>query len=112
MWVDLLVDNLLTRFPGPHVINDAKTPSGHVTVAHLRGVLMHECIARALGDRKVETTFLYGFDDYERYLGMPLVSIPAPPGAGPANYGPSGPGEEPARSAASPTGTSSNYGRY
>lgn len=125
MWVDLLVDNLLTRFPGPHVINDAKTPSGHVTVAHLRGVLMHECIARALGDRKVETTFLYGFDDYDpmddlppslpdyaRYLGMPLVSIPAPPGAGPANYGPSGPGEEPARPAASPTGTSSNYGRY
>lgn len=100
MWVDLLVENLLTRSPGPHVINDAKTPSGHVTVAHLRGVLMHECIARALGDRGVATTFLYGFDDYDpmddlppslpeyaRYMGMPLAAIPAPPGTGAANYG-------------------------
>ena len=100
MWVDLLVEHLLARSPGPHVINDAKTPSGHVTVAHLRGVLMHECIARALGDRNAETTFLYGFDDYDpmddlppslpdyaRYMGMPLAAIPAPPGTGAANYG-------------------------
>ena len=92
MWVDLLVENLLKRSSGPHVINDAKTPSGHVTVAHLRGVLMHHCIARALGDRGAGTTFLYGFDDYDpmddlppslpeyaRYMGMPLSEIPAPP---------------------------------
>ncbi len=108
MWVDLLVENLLKRSSGPHVINDAKTPSGHVTIAHLRGVLMHECIARALVDRGVETTFLYGFDDYDpmddlppslpeyaRYMGMPLAEIPAPPdppgrragGAAAPNYG-------------------------
>ena len=99
MWVDLLVENLLNRSPGPHVINDAKTPSGHVTVAHLRGVLMHECIARALHDRGAQTTFLYGFDDYDpmddlppslpefaRYMGMPLAAIPAPPGTGAASY--------------------------
>ena len=102
MWVDLLVENLLKRSPGPHVINDAKTPSGHVTVAHLRGVLMHHCIARALGDRGADTTFLYGFDDYDpmddlppslpeyaRYMGRPLSEIPAPPesaGAAP-NFG-------------------------
>lgn len=94
MWVDLLVENLLARSPGPHVINDAKTPSGHVTVAHLRGVLMHQCIARALADRGAETTFLYGFDDYDpmddlppslpeyaKYMGRPLADIPAPPEA-------------------------------
>jgi len=99
MWVDLLVDNLLARAPGPHVINDAKTPSGHVTVAHLRGVLMHECIARALGDRSVPTTFVYGFDDYDpmddlppslpeyaQYMGRPLAVIPAPPGAQAPSY--------------------------
>jgi lysyl-tRNA synthetase class 1 len=104
MWVDLLAENLLARSPGPHVINDAKTPSGHVTVAHLRGVLMHECIGRALRDRGAEAAFLYGFDDYDpmddlppslpeyaKYLGMPLAAIPAPPpekGAAPApNFG-------------------------
>jgi lysyl-tRNA synthetase, class I len=99
MWVDLLVENLLTRSPGPHVINDAKTPSGHVTVAHLRGVLMHECIARALGDRGVPTSFLYGFDDYDpmddlppslpeyaQYMGRPLAVIPAPPGTDAPSY--------------------------
>jgi lysyl-tRNA synthetase class 1 len=112
MWVDLLVENLLKRSPGPHVINDAKTPSGHVTVAHLRGVLMHECISRALRDKDVETTFLYGFDDYDpmddlppslpdyaRYMGMPLAEIPAPPED--AAGAPGG------RPAAAP-----NYGRY
>ncbi|HEV2439064.1 MAG TPA: lysine--tRNA ligase [bacterium] len=101
MWVDLFVENILKRSPGPHVINDAKTPSGHVTVAHLRGVLTHECIARGLHDRGAGTTFLYGFDDYDpmddlppslpdyaRYMGMPLAEIPAPPeGAEAPNYG-------------------------
>jgi len=71
MWVDLLVVNLLKGSPGPHVINDAKTPSGHVTVAHLRGVLMHACIDRALRDHGVETAFLYGFDDYDPMDDLP-----------------------------------------
>lgn len=94
MWVDLLVDDLLRGRAGPHVINDAKTPSGHVTVAHLRGVLMHDCILRALRDRGVAAEFLYGFDDYDpmddlppylppeyaQYMGMPFARIPAPDG--------------------------------
>lgn len=98
MWVDLLVDALLRRQTGPHVVNDAKTPSGHVTVAHLRGVLLHDCIARTLRDRGVGVEFLYGFDDYdpmddlppylppgyERYRGMPLAHIPAPDGNAPS----------------------------
>src|SRR5579884_2085742 len=98
MWVDLLVDDLLRRQTGPHVVNDAKTPSGHVTVAHLRGVLLHDCIARTLRDRGVGVEFLYGFDDYdpmddlppylppeyERYMGMPLAHIPAPEGNAPS----------------------------
>jgi lysyl-tRNA synthetase class 1 len=99
MWVDLLTDNLLARSSGPQVINDAKTPSGHVTVAHLRGVLMHECIARALADRGAATSFLYGFDDYDpmddlppslpefaKYMGQPLADIPAPPGVDAPSY--------------------------
>ena len=91
MWVDQLVEDLLRQHPGPHVVNDAKTPSGHVPVGQLRGVIMHDCIARALRDAGVAAEFLYGFDDYdpmddlppdlpqfERYMGMPFARIPDP----------------------------------
>jgi lysyl-tRNA synthetase class 1 len=93
MWVDLLVEDLLRQSRGPHVINDAKTPSGHVPVGHLRGVIMHDCIGRALRDAGVVTEFLYGFDDYDPmddlppslphyapYMGMPFAHIPSPDG--------------------------------
>jgi len=99
MWVDQLVEDLLRQHPGPHVVNDAKTPSGHVPVGQLRGVIMHDCIARALGDAGVAAEFLYGFDDYdpmddlppdlpqfERYMGMPFARIPDPHGEA-ASYG-------------------------
>ena len=99
MWVDLLVEDLLHQQPGPHVINDAKTPSGHVPVAHLRGVIMHDSIARAIRDAGVPVQFLYGFDDYDpmddlppslpeyaRYMGMPFALIPSPDGIAPS-YG-------------------------
>jgi len=39
MWVDLLAEDLLKQHAGPHVVNDAKTPSGHVSVGSLRGVI-------------------------------------------------------------------------
>ncbi len=99
MWVDLLVEDLLKQRPGPHMINDAKTPSGHVPVAHLRGVLMHDCVARALRDAGASVEFLYGFDDYDpmddlppdhpecaHYMGMPFSTIPSPDGRAPS-YG-------------------------
>ena len=99
MWVDLLVEDLLRRHPGRHVVNDAKTPSGHVPVGHLRGILMHDCVARALRDAGVPVEFLYGFDDYDpmddlppqhpeyaRYLGVPFAHIPSPDGRAPS-YG-------------------------
>ncbi len=99
MWVDLLLEYLLRDHPGPHVVNDAKTPSGHVPVGSLRGVILHDCIARALTDAGVATEFLYGFDDYDpmdglppdlpdyaRYMGMPFADIPSPDGRAPS-YG-------------------------
>ncbi len=99
MWVDLLAQELLASSSGPHVVNDSKTPSGHVPVAHLRGVLMHDCVARALREAGTETTFLYGFDDYDpmddlppalphyaQYMGMPFAAIPSPDGQAPS-YG-------------------------
>ncbi len=99
MWVDLLVQDLLKQHAGPQLVNDAKTPSGHVPVGHLRGVIMHDCVARALGDAGVSAEFRYGFDDYDpmddlpphlpeyaRYLGTPFVNIPSPNGRAPS-YG-------------------------
>ncbi len=99
MWVDLLVEDLLKHHAGPHVVNDAKTPSGHVPVGHLRGVIMHDCVTRALRDADVSAEFLYGFDDYDpmddlpphlpeyaRYMGVPFANIPAPDGRAPS-YG-------------------------
>ncbi len=93
MWVDLLAEELRAQASGPHVINDAKTPSGHVPVGHLRGVILHDCIARAIRDGGTTAEFLYGFDDYDpmddlppslpeyaRYMGMPFANIPVPPG--------------------------------
>ncbi|HET8998995.1 MAG TPA: lysine--tRNA ligase, partial [bacterium] len=93
MWVDLLAEDLLKQHAGPHIVNDAKTPSGHVSVGSLRGVIMHDCVTRALRDANVSTEFLYGFDDYDpmdglppdlpeyaRYMGMPFADIPSPDG--------------------------------
>ncbi|HKV45791.1 MAG TPA: lysine--tRNA ligase [bacterium] len=93
MWTDLLVEDLLAQRAGPQIVNDAKTPSGHVPVGSLRGVIMHDCVARALRDAGSPTEYLYGFDDYDpmdglppdlpeyaRYMGMPFSTIPSPDG--------------------------------
>jgi len=101
MWVDVIVEDILASRPADrYVVNDAKSPSGPIHVGSLRGVVLHDCVARGLRERGAGTTFLYGFDDYDpmdsrpaalpaefdRYLGMPLSEVPAPePGA--ASYG-------------------------
>jgi lysyl-tRNA synthetase class 1 len=99
MWVDLIAEDLLKHHAGPHLVNDAKTPSGHVPVGSLRGVIMHDCVARALSDTGVRTEYWFGFDDYDpmdglppglpeyaRFMGMPFATIPSPDGQAPS-YG-------------------------
>jgi len=97
VWVDVIVEDVLAARPAErYLINDAWSPSGPVHIGSLRGVLLHDCIARGLRDAGRETHFLYGFDDYdpldtwldtwpgvrppdyEQYLGMPLSEIPFP----------------------------------
>lgn len=92
MWVDLLADEILrARSDVRHVVNDAKSPSGRIHVGSLRGVILHDCVARGLRDRGAATEFLYGYDDYDpldglpagrddlaRYLGIPLCDVPSP----------------------------------
>ncbi|MDR7481018.1 MAG: lysine--tRNA ligase [Armatimonadota bacterium] len=100
MWVDLLADEILKARPeARHVVNDAKSPSGRVHVGSLRGVILHDCLARALRERGRDVTFLYGYDDYDPldgvpagqealapYLGRPLCDVPAPDPAAAPNF--------------------------
>lgn len=93
MWVDVIVEDVLKSRPlDRYVINDAKTPSGPIHVGSLRGVVLHDCVARALAAADRPARFLFGFDDYDpmdsrpaavpaefnRYLGMPLSEVPSP----------------------------------
>jgi lysyl-tRNA synthetase class 1 len=93
-------DELAATVTGPQVVNDSKTPSGTVHVGSLRGVVLHDAIARALRDAGLETRFLYGVDDLdpmdaqalltpdavERYMGVPLSRVPAPEGSTAVSY--------------------------
>ena len=100
MWVDLLADEILrTRSDARHVVNDAKSPSGRIHVGSLRGVILHDCVARALRDRGAAAEFLYGYDDYDPLdglpaghedlapsLGVPLSAVPSPDPAAASSF--------------------------
>ncbi len=93
-------DELASRVSGPQVVNDSKTPSGTVHVGSLRGPILLDVIVRALRDRGLPTTLLYGVDDLdpmdaqalltpdaaERFMGVPLAHVPDPAGDGHASY--------------------------
>jgi lysyl-tRNA synthetase class 1 len=93
-------DELAGHFEGPQVVNDSKTPSGTVHIGSLRGVVLHDAIHRALLQAGRPSRFLYGVDDLdpmdsqalltpdavERYMGVPLAHVPAPPGSSAPSY--------------------------
>ena len=93
-------DELAAAVTGPQVVNDSKTPSGTVHVGSLRGVVLHDAIRRALIDAGTPVVFRYGVEDLDpmdaqalltpdaiaRYMGVPLVNVPAPEGSGAPNY--------------------------
>ena len=76
------------------MINDSKTPSGLAHVGSLRGVLIHDALARAARRRGMDARFIYGCDDmdpvdeiphgtgehFREFLGAPLFRAPPPPG--------------------------------
>jgi lysyl-tRNA synthetase class 1 len=94
------VEELAASASGPQVVNDSKTPSGTVHVGSLRGPVIHDAIWRALRQRGLDVTFLYGVDDLDamdaaslltpdavdRYMGVPLSRVPAPAGSDAASY--------------------------
>jgi lysyl-tRNA synthetase class 1 len=93
-------DELASAADGPQVVNDSKTPSGTVHVGSLRGPVILDVITRALRDRGVPTTLLYGVDDMdpmdaqalltpdavEREMGRPLSQVPDQVGDCHASY--------------------------
>jgi len=101
-WADELVKNIIkNRKSDGYLVTDEKTPSGRVHVGALEGVIYHNIIAEILKKNKKNSTFQYGFDDYDpmdslpiyipkeykKYMGISLSEIPAPNGKGNfANY--------------------------
>ena len=92
-WADKLIENISKD--RQHIINDSKTPSGRAHVGALRGVLIHDVMFRLLKERGFDVRYTFGVDDYDpldeipygkdehyaQYLGMPLCSVPPPPGS-------------------------------
>jgi lysyl-tRNA synthetase class 1 len=93
-------DEIAASVAGPQILNDSKTPSGTVHVGSLRGPVILDSLARALRDRGIETTMLYGVDDLdpmdaqalltpdaiERSMGLPLAHVPDPAADGHPSY--------------------------
>ncbi len=92
------LDDLQKKLPEAqmHILNDAKSPSGVPHVGSLRGILAHDAPYRFLKEKGVPVKYIYGSDDYdpldeipggqsaevyEKYLGVPLCNVPAPPGS-------------------------------
>lgn len=100
-WADKISQEIVkSKKYQPYWVDDMKTPSGRIHVGSLRGVLIHDLIYKALLGRKVPAKFTYVFDDHdpmdevsatlprqewERYLGQPLFTVPSPDGKA-ANY--------------------------
>ena len=87
-WADAFVKDLT----GKQTVSTGISPSGHIHVGNMREILTGYFIHRATLDRGLESRFIYLCDDidplrkvypflsqdYAKYVGMPLSSIPAP----------------------------------
>ena len=100
-WADHTAMRLSEQY-GSQVIASGITPSGEFHIGHLREILTAEMIHRACLDAKIDSEYIfivdsmdplrrvYSFlsDEYEKYIGYPLVNIPAPnPDGSPSNEG-------------------------
>ncbi len=93
-WADKVASEIVSSGKyKPYWVDDMKTPSGRVHVGALRGLVVHDLVYKALKDRGKDAKYTYVFDNhdpmddiptylprekFEKYLGMPLFSIPSP----------------------------------
>ncbi len=97
-WIDKLATGILAWQKKADIkklhVDDMKTPSGRVHTGALRGVLLHDFVAKALAentDQKVTNTYVFNDMDpmdglpnyldkaeYEQHMGKPMYKIPAP----------------------------------
>lgn len=99
LWIDKIAEGILKWQKAKNVdklhVDDMKTPSGRVHTGSLRGVVLHDAVAKALGektDQEVVNTYVFndmdpmdglpGYLDekeYSQHMGKPMYKIPAPP---------------------------------
>src|SRR5258708_7234185 len=90
---DVLVWQKQKKISELHV-DDMKTPSGRVHTGALRGLMLHDIVAKALAAKTKNVVSTYVFNDmdpmdglpeyldpteYAQHMGKPLYHIPAPP---------------------------------
>ncbi len=98
-WIDKLVKGIFSWQEKTHIdhlhVDDMKTPSGRVHTGALRGVMLHDIVAKALtaaSDQTITSTYVFNDMDsmdglpsyldekeYSQHMGKPLYKIPAPP---------------------------------
>lgn len=99
-WADRIAEEIMRRFGGdskggkPLIIRDEKTLSGRVHVGSMRGVAIHGAVSEVLARMNVAHTYYYELNDFDpmdgfpaylpeefkKYLGQPLFTIPSPDG--------------------------------
>src|SRR5574340_1339873 len=95
-WADRVSQEIIkSKKYQPYWVDDMKTPSGRIHIGSLRGVVIHDLIYKSLLDNGVKAKFTYVFDDHDpmdevsatlnkeewsRYLGKPLFTVPSPDG--------------------------------
>jgi lysyl-tRNA synthetase class 1 len=92
-WADSIAKEIKKRKLPFEWVDDMKTPSGHIHVGALRGVIIHDLIYRALKDAGIKTTYSYVINDHDPidalpvylpekkfhpHMGKPLFMIPSP----------------------------------
>ena len=96
-WIDQVTNSILdwqkeTNQTQLHV-DDMKTPSGRIHTGSLRGVVLHDLVAKALAEKTQKVVSTYVFNDmdsmdglpayldpkvYTPHMGKPLYQIPVP----------------------------------
>ena len=95
-WLNKIADEVVAAHPeGEILVSSGVSPSGIYHVGTLREVLTADAIMLALRERGRESNHWHIVDDldplrkipagvaqeFEKYMGMPLIEVPAPEGA-------------------------------